>query len=848
MAVDAEPTPLIGREPELEALRAALESLRAGKSSIVEIVGEPGLGKSRLIEELRLHVGGVRAVSVECDEYGSSTPYVAFRALLRELLGLTGEEESELVEERLRSCVDATARQLLPSLPLLGTMLGLQLADSPETAVLDERFRRARVHEITAELLGRLLHEPTLLVFEDTHWMDEASADLLSDLAAEIAELPWMIAVTRREQGSGFAAAEESGALRIELQPLASEHSSALLQAATEDMPLLPHELEALAERSGGNPLFLAELLAAARQAGGIDELPDSVESLLMAQIDRLSSGDRRLLRCAAVIGSTFTAELLAEALEETVGEAVWGRFADFLVDHGGGQLRFRHALVRDAAYEGLPYQRRRQLHERVGRVIERRLGSDPGDDAGVLSLHFLHAGDFERAWRYSRLAGDQAKRIYANVDAASFYERALHAAGRFRGAAGSDVGAVAESLGDVRYRLGQFEGAGEAYRVSRRHSPAGAVGEARLMLKQALGPWRLGRYPQALGWLTRGIRMIEGHEEQEAVRERARLYAWKGVIKQKQGHPLEAIQWCRRAIDAAEASGARDALAQAFYMLDWAYTALGRFEEVVYSRRALAIYGELGDLERQGSILNNLGVIAYRQGRWIESVDLYERARQVWERAGDRWSAAFAVVNRAEVLLDQGRLAEAEPLMKESLRIARASKSGSRIAEMARYNGTLLARGGRFDEARLLLAEAREEFERSGERGEVLVTEARIAESLVFEGAAGEALALVARTLARAETFEGIFVLVPTLERIRGQALMQLGRLEEARVALGESIRRGRLDDADFEVALALDSLAALGRLEGKPTRAVERERDEIFGRLGVVATPEIPLPLEIG
>ena len=212
-------------------------------------------------------------------------------------------------------------------------------------------------------------------------------------------------------------------------------------------------------------------------------------------------------------------------------------------------------------------------------------------------------------------------------------------------------------------------------------------------MLKQALGPWRLGRYPQALGWLTRGIRMIEGHEEQEAVRERARLYAWKGVIKQKQGHPLEAIQWCRRAIDAAESSGARDALAQAFYMLDWAYTAMGRFEEVVYSQRALAIYEQLGDLERQGSILNNLGVIAYRQGRWIESVDLYEQARQVWERAGDRWSAAFAVVNRAEVLLDQGRLAEAEPLMKESLRIARASKSGSRIAEMARYNGTLLAR-----------------------------------------------------------------------------------------------------------------------------------------------------------
>jgi tetratricopeptide (TPR) repeat protein len=367
-------------------------------------------------------------------------------------------------------------------------------------------------------------------------------------------------------------------------------------------------------------------------------------------------------------------------------------------------------------------------------------------------------------------------------------------------------------------------------------------------MLKHALIPWRLGRYPQALRWLTRGLHAIEGHEEQPAVRQRASLYAWKGVIRQKQGYPLETIAWCRRAIDAAEASGAQEALAQAFYVLDWAYAALGRFEEMVYSQRALAIYEELGDLERQAIILNNLGVYAHRRGRWGESIDLYEGAQQAWEKAGDRWAASFAVLNRAEVLLDQGRLGEAEPLLQESLRIARASRSGSRIADAAGYYGRLLARLGRFDEAQALLAEAHEHHERDGERGELLETEARIAESLLFQGAAGDALDHAETTLVRAGTFEGIFVLVPTLQRVRGLALMGLGRLEEAREALTESLRQARLDSADYEVALALDSLVALRRVGGESTRDIERERDAIFRRLGVVATPEIPLPLDVG
>ena len=264
-------------------------------------------------------------------------------------------------------------------------------------------------------------------------------------------------------------------------------------------------------------------------------------------------------------------------------------------------------------------------------------------------------------------------------------------------------------------------------------------------------------------------------------------------MIRQQQGKALEAIEWCKRTVEVAEGAATQEALAQALYVLDWAYATLGRFDEAVYSERALAIYVELGNLERQGAILNNLGAIAYYQARWTEAVGFYERAQQVWERSGDRWSASFAVVNRAEVLLDQGRLDEAEPLIRESLRIARASRFGSQLAETARYTGMLLARLGRFEEARRLVDEAHDEFERVGESSEVLVTEARLGELLVLEGSSADALDLAERALARLSTFEGIFPLGPTLHRVRGLALLQLGRFDEARAAFNESLEGAR-------------------------------------------------------
>jgi class 3 adenylate cyclase/tetratricopeptide (TPR) repeat protein len=836
-------TPLVGREDELEVLLQAFRTAASGSGQIVEIVAEPGMGKSRLIEELRARATPIYSVSAECDEYETATPYHPFATILRALLGLdVADDEREA--SSLRVAVEAAAPHLLPFLPLLGVPLGIELPDTAETKLLEDQFRKERVNEVTIELLGMLLLEPTLILFEDAHWMDEASGDLLRSVLSELELRPWLIVITRREQASGFAAPRESGATVIELQPLPPDQASTLLHATTGETLLLPHEIEALAERSGGNPLLLGELLAAAQQAGGIEGLPDSIESLMTAQIDRLAPTDRRLLRSAAVIGTAFTAEVLAEALGEMPDEATWSRLGDFLVDEGHGEHRFRHALLRDAAYEGLAYRRRRELHRRVGETIEGRAGNRGEDDAELLSLHFFHAHEFERAWRYSRTAGERAAAIYANVEAATFFERALQAARRLRTLEASEAARTLESLGDVRYRLAEFERAGEAYRLSRRRANGAPVEQARLLLKEALIPWRLSHYPQALRRLRRGMHALEGSEGRDETAQRAKLLAWYGATRWKQGLPLEAIEWCRRATDEAEGVQGLDALAHAALITGMAYGALGRLDEaIVHTERALELYEELADVDKQGSALNNLGVLAHMQGRWDDAVDHYQRAQQKWERAGDRWSASFATVNLAEILSDQGRLEEAEPHFRDALRIARASRSGSRIADVAVHYGRLAARNGRFEEARELLEGAREEHERAGVREEVVVTEARIAECLVLQGESEAALALADSALRRAQALEAGLVIAMLL-RVRGGALVQAGRLDEAREALDESLSEARARGADYEAALALDSLGVLGRLTGDETSACDEERSAIFDRLGVVAVPELPLP----
>lgn len=835
--------PMIGREYELTTVLEALASAGNGSGRLVEVVGDPGIGKSRLLDELRHRAGDAQVFSVACELYGATTPYGAFRGLLRQLLGIR-EEDPGVVVTRLEEVLAALAPDLVPWAPLIAVVLDVEMPDTPETAALDEKFRRSKLNDVVADLMGRVLRSPTLIVFDDGHWMDETSADLVRRIERQVGELPWLICVARRGTTEGFVASEDPATTRIDLKPLDQIGATTMLTIATEEAPLRPDELSALVERSGGNPLYLKELVAAARTGGSLDSLPDSVEGLITARIDRLAPPDRNLLRRASVLGRSFPSDLLVAVLNgETPDASTWRRLSGLLGPDDIGHLRFENALIRDGAYEGLPYRLRRSLHAQVGETIEKAAGDAPDDEAELLSMHFFHAQRYSEAWRYSLVAAERAKAIYANVESAGFYERALEAARHVPDLVPHELVRVREELGDVRNNMGAFGEAAKAYTAVRRAIAGDPVAEARLLLKLSWAQGWLSKFSQALRWIKRGLKVLEGIDSQDAARQRAELKVWYARFLQEEGRHERAIEWCFKAADEAKSSGNRKVLADAYRFLDWAFADLGKLEKATYSAQALEVYGELGDLAGQGAVLNNMGTFAFWESRWSEALDLWGRAHDIAMKIGNPVDAAYDTNNIGEILADQGRLDDAEARFREAMRVWQAAGYRAGMGYAKIHLGRTFARAGRFDEAMQLISEGRQESADAGSEVDVLEADARIAECALLQGDPRRAFDVADVAAAHARALGGVAVQTPLLERVKGYALMQLGRLDTARDAFEESLRTGRARKADYDVALTQRGLAELLRCSGDPVPGgLEAEADATLERLGVVWVPEIP------
>ena len=848
--------PLVGREREFAVLGAALTPVRMGFGSFVELVGDPGIGKSRVVAELESQCADMRIVESSCEQYETSTAYFAFRDLLRSLLNVSLNGSARANTAALQTAVEQISPELTPWLPLLAVPLDVAVEPTREAEELQPAFRRARLHGVVGTLLGALLSGPTLLVFEDVHWMDEASSELLRHLGEQVSSKPWLVCATRRPTGGGFVAAQgvpPLPALTLRLEPLSAEAARQLAGATAED-GLRAHELEAITERAGGNPLFLQELVAAAsRDETDVEQLPESVEAVVTSRIDELATRDRILLRFAAVLGGTFSGELVEDVLAAAEPDAAiesesWDRLVEFVErdPYTPGAFRFRHALFRDAAYEGLSYRRRGELHARAGEAYEARYGEAADEHAELLSLHFFRAEIHDKAWRYSLTAGERARAKFANVEAAEFYRRALDAAKRLRDLEPAAVARVWEALGDVCELAGLYTDAADAYRNARRLFGAGTSDEPRLMLKEGKIRELEGQYAEALRWFSRGFKAAEKlPSEHERKAQRVALEMAYAATRIRQGELTDCIRWCRKVVDGANEIGDLGSLAHAYYLMHLAYTTLGSPERTAFRGLALPIYEDLGDLLGQANVLNNLGVEAYYEGRWEEALRLYERSKEFRERIGDVVGAATITNNIAEIKADQGRLDEARELFEEALEVCAAARFRL-VALVARSNlGRLATRAGRLDEAAALLQEALDGFREIRAANFAVEAEARLAEHALHAADHETVLRVAADALAEAEEIGGLAVLQAMLHRLRGYALAQQGDLDSAGEELDESLRCARAAEAEYEVALTLEARARIRRLAGDPGGADEDAVDAaaILERLGVAVTPLVPL-----
>jgi class 3 adenylate cyclase/tetratricopeptide (TPR) repeat protein len=841
--------PFVGRERELAVVGAALAPVRIGFGSFVELSGDPGMGKSRLVEELRAQCPDLRQVQAGCEQYEMATAYFAFRGLLRSMLEVTADGNPSRTTEHLHDRLSQIAPDLVPWIPLLAIPLDVEVRNTREVDELQPAFRRARLHGVVEELLAALLPEPALLVFEDVHWMDEASCDLLRHLGGQVSKRPWLICATRRPVPGGFLAAEgvpPVPAMTIVLEPLTEEAAAALVEA-TAGAGMFEHEVSAITERAGGNPLFLQELVASPR-AEEEEPLPETVESVMTTRIDTLQAGDRTLLRYAAVMGATFSGELIAEVLaddpEASADSEAWDRLAEFVErdPYTPGAFRFRHALFRDAAYEGLSYRRRRELHARVGEAYEHRYPDSTAEHAELLSLHFFHAQAWPKAYNYSLVAGERAQAKFANVEAASFYRRALDVSKHLELAA-EDVSGLWEALGDVSELAGLYDDAKAAYRSARSAAPAGGKAAAMLLLKEGVIRERAARYADALRWYNRGLQAAEeitDESNRRYVRHELDL-AYAGV-RLRQGNFDDCIVWCRKVVDDAAPDAELPALAHAYYLMHLAYTSQDSPEKEALRGLALPIYEELGDLLGQANVLNNLGIDAYYDGRWDESLTLYRRSKELRERIGDVVGTATISNNIGEIKSDQGHLQPAEELFQETLEVC--ERAGYRyMAALATSNlGRAAARQGHFGDAQQLLHKALAEFHEIRAGSFVLETKARLAERAVLAGEPDEAIHQADETLRALVESGSAPTILAMLHRVRGSALVQLDDPDGAQQCFEESIRVARESGRTFELALSLEALAQLASATGDEAEAAACESADLLDGLGVISTPRSP------
>jgi class 3 adenylate cyclase/tetratricopeptide (TPR) repeat protein len=500
---------VVGRDMELAVLDEVVQETTSGTGSVVFIVGEPGLGKTRLVQECHKRfmawVGaGTGRLPLWLDgraaSYASSTPYGLYQQLLSAWLGAAPEEGEEVVRSALERAMKAIFGGHVDHARFLAHMMGLP--PGPEEARLArlspeglQRATFAAVRSVVARLVER---GPTVLVLEDLHWADPISLRLTEELAALAADGPLLMLLTRRREPdpglSGLERAVEADARyplrKVELSPLPGEAERALARSLIG--PSAEERLiEAVCEGVEGNPLFLEERLSSMIEAGALvkdedaawrlsdksgTEVPEALERLIRSRVDRLGWQPREIIIAASVLGEEFGLSILAKVAEVEgdiaagMGELCATGLLTEVRQVPEPAYRFRHALIQDAIYGGMLRSQRRRLHARAAWGMEAAAPDRVEELAPVLGHHYAAAGEFDRAVHYLEVAADHAASVFAIDEAVASYRHALAIIDDGRAS-----GPVAKAAVGLRTKLAEV--------LWRRRR----LGEARVVLREAL-------------------------------------------------------------------------------------------------------------------------------------------------------------------------------------------------------------------------------------------------------------------------------------------------------------------------------------------------------------------------
>jgi tetratricopeptide (TPR) repeat protein len=437
-------TPLIGRARELKALEQCWQEARDGNLRIVNVAGEAGVGKSRLVFEFRQQLGDYASLLGHCTAGGRAIPFKPFASIVRTAFGIGDRDSAQEIQEQLRQALVALKLNIEETLPYLLNLLGHDSEDSVIHRLASEVVGIRTRHALSALLRQRCRRSPVVMIIEDLHWIDTASEDWMLRVGEDDRDLPLLIVAAFRPNYRP-PWANFPGVLTVSLDRLSDDSTVEFFKKRI-GVSTLPPKLAQLAiAKTQGNPLFAEEITNYLIDRGQIrrkgaeifyeppadkSALPVTLENLLLERFDRLDEGSRLVLEAASVIGPSFSRDLVSE-----VG-GLNGAMMSHLASLESRELifrepdrdgyRFKHALVQDAIYNRLLTSARQELHEKVARAIERQGGANTGEFVDSLADHYSHTVHADKTAHYMALAGAKNLQVYSLEEAEHRFRRVI--------------------------------------------------------------------------------------------------------------------------------------------------------------------------------------------------------------------------------------------------------------------------------------------------------------------------------------------------------------------------------------------------------------------------------------
>ncbi|PDW03705.1 adenylyl cyclase [Candidatus Viridilinea mediisalina] len=746
--------PLIGRSAELAWLRGHLAGAHAGHGRALRIQGDAGIGKTRLVYTLLAEQQhAFRIITVRCLAFELSTPFAPWGSMLRALCGIAGDDDQATRHAKLSAILDAAGIPAADWLALMAEFVRLEAADSVIVRGLDPGQRQQRRFAIILDLLrSAAQQQPLLLLLDNLHWADQVSLDLWQYVTAQISRDRMLILGLHRGEICWGSGPQGDNADLLQLGPLSDEAAASMIAQMVGSKPLDAGIHQRLVERSAGNPLFIEELLYAIEtDADKLDELPDSLNGLLLARIDRLDEPSRALLRVAAVVGQRFPVNIV-HSIQPRSDQSDIAMLVRRLLTLDQAELtatererperihNFRHALLHEVAYQSLLYARRRELHRRIAEYLATihanelnqlrdeyasgglvqigrngsllsRASRSHGDAIFLLAHHYRLSDQPDQAVPYLLLAGHTARDDYANDQAIQYYRWAVEALGDQPD--NPLTWESREALGDVLCILGHYEEAIAEYAALL--DPAKLATGAALPMPPAvaaevLRSWgdaleKQGRYREALEHLRSAEALCRNNLDEVPPLLLAAIYADMGQVLRRLGEIDQALEICRFGLTRIrnDEGSCEDERIEADLqqLMGTLYAMRGTYDEARFHfANALAAQESIDDLYGCARSHNNLGYLAQLQSDYARAVGHYSQAEQLARKISAKYILSSVLLNAGYGYYRLDRYTEAEAACRDAMALCEEMGDQAGVAQADDTLGLIAYSRGDYDAA----------------------------------------------------------------------------------------------------------------------------------------------------